>query len=146
MNLAFAQVRARYQFDVVAGVVLPDHLHLVWSQPEADFDFGKRWSLIKRITGNLLGDESATATAEKPFSRASRRERGLWQRRFWEHCIRDQDDLQAHVDYIHYNPVRHGLVSMAVDWPYSTLHRFIRRGWVSQDWAVGTSDRICAGE
>jgi putative transposase len=145
MTLAFEQVRSAYPFDVIAGVVLPDHLHLVWSQPEADFDFGKRWSMIKRITGDLVcGGPGPTPPVAS--SRVNRRERALWQRRFWEHRIRDEDDLQAHVEYIHYNPVRHGLVSMAADWPHSTLHRFIRRGWVSRDWAAGTGARIHAGE
>jgi putative transposase len=74
------------------------------------------------------------ATEQRSKSRVSKGERGIWQRRYWEHLIRDEDDYAHHVDYIHYNPVKHGYVERAADWPYSSIHRFIKRGVVSLDW------------
>jgi putative transposase len=146
LALAFEQAGTRFPFRVIAGVVLPDHLHVVWSHPEGDSDFGKRWSLVKRLTGDLLEADGYRSVSSPCASRARRVERTLWQRRFWEHRIRDEVDLQNHVDYIHYNPVRHGLVARAADWPHSTLHRHIRRGWASNDWAADVELRVQAGE
>ncbi|HVE51848.1 MAG TPA: transposase [Ramlibacter sp.] len=145
LAIAFEQTRERFPYRVIAGVVLPDHLHVVWSHPEGDCDFGKRWSLVKRLTGDLLEAEGGLDSFPCS-SHGSRVERTLWQRRFWEHRIRDEVDLQNHVDYINYNPVRHGLVGRAAEWPHSTLQRFIRRGWMSPDWAAGNDACVQAGE
>jgi len=121
-------------FDVVALCLLPDHLHCVWKLPEGDCDFSLRWSRIKagftRWYLRSSGDECGQSS-----SRTRKRERGIWQRRFWEHQIRNEKDLQRHVDYIHYNPVKHGLVEQVEDWPWSTYHRYIREGvYPSRPW------------
>jgi len=118
---AVACTRVRRPFRIDAWVVLPNHLHAVWTLPYGDDDFSTRWATIKRLFAfHAYGEEPRSA------SRAARRERGLWQRRFWEHAIRDDDDYRAHVDYVHFNPVKHGFVTDAGDWPYSTLHRRLR--------------------
>lgn len=130
LRVAVRQTRQRYPFEIVAMVVMPDHLHAVWTLPPGDADFSIRWAMIKSrfSRGVLVGEHIRD-------SRALKRERGIWQRRFWEHQIRDDADLQAHVDYIHYNPVKHGYVQRVADWPYSSFHRFVRQGWLPVDWA-----------
>jgi len=138
LRQVFRQVRERHPFDIVAMVVLPDHLHTIWSLPQGDGDYPMRWSLIKSaFSRNVPRTESISS------SRRSKRERGLWQRRYWEHQIRDADDLQRHLDYIHYNPVKHGHVLRASDWPCSSIHRYIRQEMITADWAAG--ERIFAG-
>jgi len=122
-------VKARHAFSIVAMVVLPEHLHAIWRLPSGDADYPMRWSLIKAGFSRRV-DKTETI---RP-SRFGKRERGIWQRRYWEHQIRDEVDLSRHVDYIHFNPVKHGWVERALDWQYSTLHGYIDRGWVSADW------------
>jgi putative transposase len=139
LRAAVATVRRNHPFAIHAMVVLPDHLHAVWRLPPDDADFSTRWRLIKASFSR------AVATGERITpSRARRGERGVWQRRFWEHLIRDECDWRRHVDYIHYNPVKHGHVPRAVEWPYSSLHRFIRAGWYEPDW--GADDDVRALE
>jgi len=124
---AWEETRRRSYFEVVALCLLPDHIHCIWKLPEDDRDFSLRWSRIKSgFTRRYLnfGGEECIQT----FSRNIKRERGVWQRRFWEHQIRDVEDLQRHVDYVHYNPVKHGLVEQVEDWPWSTYHRYVREG------------------
>lgn len=104
-------------FGIDAWVVLPDHMHCVWTLPEGDRDFSTRWSVIKARFSRAM-----PATARRP-SHEERREHGIWQRRFWEHHIRDEDDLRAHVRYCWTNPVKHGLVERPEQWPYSSYHR-----------------------
>ena len=131
---AIQHTRVTAPFDIDAWVLLPDHLHCIWTLPPEDVDFSMRWSKIKRYVsqkcGNTFGIENISA------SRTKRHESGLWQRRFWEHQIRDDGDFTRHVDYIHWNPVKHGLVARAVDWPYSTFHRFVQHGVYSSDWGL----------
>ena len=110
--------------------VLPDHLHAVWTLPEGDADFAKRWQLIKSTFSRAL--PSGERISE---SRIARRERGIWQRRYWEHTIRDENDFARHVDYIHINPVKHGLVTRVRDWPFSSFHRMVKLGIYPEDWA-----------
>jgi putative transposase len=125
----YASVQKQHPFESIAICVLPDHLHAVWALPPDDADFPLRWSLIKSgFSRGLAVDAPRTA------SKIARRERGLWQRRYWEHAIRDDRDLQKHVDYIHFNPVKHGYVSNVVDWPHSTFHRFVSKGLLPPDW------------
>ena len=128
LRSAWQNVRQKRPFEVVAFCLLPDHLHCVWRLPGGDNHFSQRWMLIKRgFTRRYLkagGHESSQS-----LSREKKRERGIWQRRFWEHQIRDQEDLHKHVDYIHYNPVKHGLVNDVGDWPWSTYHKFVRDGF-----------------
>lgn len=125
---AIRLTRRRYPFDIDAIVVLPDHLHMVMSLPDGDFNFSIRWSFIKRRFTR------AVVSAGVPLLRHANGEAALWQRRFWEHTIRDDRDFERHVDYIHYNPVKHGLVQRVSDWPHSSFHRYVRLGVLPQDW------------
>ena len=130
LRAAFKKVRREHPFEVDAIVVLPDHLHAMWTLPVEDADFSMRWALVK-------AQFSRAIVAREPVSpsRARRRERGIWQRRFYEHVIRDDRDFHAHVDYIHWNPVKHGHVERVADWPYSSFHSYVRNGWLPIDWA-----------
>ena len=119
LRTAFREVRARHPFTIDAIVILPDHLHAIWTLPEADADFALRWRLIKSKFSRALprGEWISSSRMEKA-------ERGIWQRRYWEHTLRDETDLVRHVDYIHFNPVKHGHVTRVRDWPYSSFHRW----------------------
>lgn len=120
-------VRQKRPFEAVAFCLMPEHLHCVWRLPEGDNDFSQRWLSIKKgFTRRYL--KTGGYESKQSLSREKKRERGIWQRRFWEHQIRDQEDLEKHVDYVHYNPVKHGLVEAVEDWPWSTYHRFVRDG------------------
>ena len=129
---AYSCVHTKYPFETIAICVLPNHLHAVWRLPEADADFGIRWSLIKRSFSTGL-----PTPAQRSDSKIAKREKGIWQRRFWEHQIRDELDLQRHVDYVHYNPVKHGLVRQVKDWPHSSFHLHVERGLLDVNWASG---------
>jgi putative transposase len=135
LRAAFQSIRARHPFQTMAVCVLPDHLHAIWRLPDGDSDFSGRWSLIKRLFSSALPASETLAP-----SKAAKREKGIWQRRFWEHQIRDDVDLQRHVDYVHFNPVKHGLVQQAKDWPHSSFHAYVRRGDLPEDWAGGADD------
>ena len=125
-------VKQRHPFTIHGWVVLPDHLHCVIELPENDIDFSIRWRLIK------MGFSKGMPVIEERSSvRRQRGERGIWQRRFWEHLIRDESDYRAHMDYIHINPVKHDLVDFVRDWPYSTFHRLVNQGVYESDWAGG---------
>src|SRR5438132_8575144 len=130
LRAAFRYVQVRHPFTVEATVILPDHLHAIWTLPEGDADFATRWRLIKSAFSRHLAAGERLST-----SRSSRRERGIWQRRFWEHTLRDDADYARHVDYVHFNPVKHGHVTQVRDWPYSSFHRMVRGGCLSEDWA-----------
>ena len=135
LRQAFRQVRQHHPFDIEAIVVLPDHLHAVWTLPESDADFALRWRLIKTTFSRGL------PTGERiSASRAGKGERGIWQRRYWEHTLRDEADFVRHVDYIHYNPVKHGHVTRVRDWPFSSFHRMVRLGVYPLDWAGDATD------
>jgi putative transposase len=136
---AVRTVRDTHPFQIHGWVVLPDHLHCVIELPDGDADFALRWRLIKLVfSRGLPPSEKRTALNR------SRRERGIWQRRYWEHLIRDEADLRAHLDYLHFNPVKHGLVERALDWPYSTFHRAVRNGVYPADWGAGPSPSAIA--
>lgn len=127
---AFRVTRQAHPFTIEAIVVLPEHLHCLWRLPPEDSDFSMRWRLIKAHFSRMLPPgESISA------SRMRKGERGIWQRRYWEHVIRDERDLQNHLDYIHYNPVKHGHVARAIDWPHSSFHRYVKRGVYPENWA-----------
>ena len=111
-------------------VVLPDNLHTLWQLPNHDANYSMRWNLIKRRFSRAL-----PKTERISASRQKKGERGIWQRRYWEHLIRDDEDFERHVNYIHYNPVKHGYVSSPVDWSYSSIHRYIQNGIISNNWA-----------
>jgi putative transposase len=121
------EVRQSLPFQTMAMVVLPDHLHCVWSLPPADLDFSSRWKKIKRdfTVRWIAGDKTST---EVSASRRSKGELAVWQRRFWEHLVRDEGDLERCCVYIHYNPVKHGYAASPADWPWSTFPRFVQAG------------------
>ena len=127
---AIASVQNERPFDVLAGVLLPDHMHCVWRLPSNDPDYPARWSMIKR----RVSQSARSALPRHQAAMNARREPGLWQRRYWEHQIRDEADLERHIDYIHWNPVKHGLVANVRDWPHSTFHRYVREGGYPGDW------------
>jgi REP-associated tyrosine transposase len=131
---AFRATRRERPFMIEAIVVLPDHLHAMLTLPSADADFSGRW---RRIKGHFSG---ALIDAGLEIPRASNGDLALWQRRFWEHTIRDENDFERHVDYIHFNPIRHGLVERVRDWPHSSFHRYVKEGLLPQDWAGRISD------
>jgi len=136
------KVKNNHPFILDAFVVLPDHLHAIWTLPIGDNDFSKRWMLIKASFSRQLPKNERINK-----SRVKKGERGIWQWRYWEHLIRDEDDYENHVSYIHYNPVKHGYVKRAVDWPYSTIHDFVDKGIVMSDWGcLESSDEIGFGE
>ena len=125
-----ANVKRRHPFVIHAWVVLPDHMHCVIELPHGDADFATRWRLIKAGFSRLL-----SKTEYCPLNRKRRGERGIWQRRFWEHLIRDESDYRMHVDYVHINPLKHGLVECLKEWPYSTFHKWVKAGVYPIDWA-----------
>ena len=123
------QVKKQHPFHLDAIVVLPEHLHALWTLPQNDNDYATRWMLIK------TGFSRQLARAEKcNSSRRKKGERGIWQRRYWEHLIRNEQDYERHVEYIHYNPVKHGYIEQASDWQYSSIHKYIANGIVEKDW------------
>ncbi|ABE40356.1 transposase and inactivated derivatives [Rhodopseudomonas palustris BisB5] len=134
LRTAFRLARRERPFFLDAIVILPDHLHAVFTLPPGDPDFSGRW---RRIKGHF---SSALIQKGVPLGRHPNGDLALWQRRFWEHTIRDQDDFARHLAYIHFNPVKHGLTSRVVDWPYSSFHRSVREGILPADWAGNVSD------
>ena len=133
---AIEEVKQLWPFKIQAWVLLPDHMHCLWTLPEGDFDYSKRWGKIKStFTKKMKAVGWAPPTIVKASpSRIKHREFVIWQRRFWEHQIRNQQDFNRHCDYIHYNPVKHGLVEDPKKWEYSTVHQFIKKGLYSENW------------
>ncbi|MEO4047827.1 transposase [Pseudomonas sp. CAU 1711] len=132
LRTAVHTVRAAHPFHIHGWVVLPDHLHCVIELPDADSNFALRWRLIK-----LIFSRGLPPVEQRSALNRSRGEHGIWQRRYWEHLIRDEVDLRAHLDYLHFNPVKHGLVERVEDWPYSTFQRAVRDGVYPVDWGGG---------
>jgi putative transposase len=128
-RLAFRLARQERPFTIDAIVILPDHLHTIWTLPPGDTDFPGRW---KRIKSNFTHRLVASGV---PVKRRRNGEYALWQRRFWEHTIRNEVDFERHVDYVHFNPVKHKLVSRVCEWPHSSFHAYVRRGQLPDDWA-----------
>jgi len=140
---AVEDVRVSWPFEVEAEVILPDHLHIIWSLPEGDADFSTRLRLIKSRFSR-----SGTPTVDGKDRSASRRakgERGVWQRRFWEHAITGEQDFAVHLDYIHYNPVRHGLAAAPSEWPHSTFQKWVARGVYEPHWGSGEMPKLPIG-
>ena len=136
LKQALRQVKAEHPFTIEAFVLLPDHLHCIWTLPPDDGNYALRWNLIKRRVSQATRNDTTPLLSA---SRIKRKELGLWQRRFWEHQIRDDSDFAHHMNYIHWNPMKHGYVSRVADWPYSSFHRYVRAGVYDKDWA-GTID------
>ncbi len=123
LRKAFRHVMKARPFSIDAIVIWPDHLHCIWQLPEGDHDFPERWRQIKRFVSIGL---------ESPLN--ARNEKALWQRRYWEHLIKDEEDWYRHIDYIHYNPVKHGYVTRPADWPYGSFKLAMKRGWYDATW------------
>ena len=140
LRAAISATRARLIFHIDAWVVLPDHMHCIWTLPPGDSDYPARWRMIKAGFSKSFPGRETVST-----SRVRKGERGIWQRRYWEHTVRDARDYAAHMNYVHFNPVKHGHVSRVCDWPYSTFHRCVARGQYPPDWST-TTDLACAGE
>jgi len=141
LRYAWRETVSTMPFDTDAVCILPDHLHTVWSLPEGDRDYSARWRKLKglftreyRIHGGMEGKRNA--------SRLRSREAAVWQRRYWEHRIRDADDFRRHVNYIHFNPVKHRLVSRVADWEWSSFHDHVKNGWLDPDWGTTEPDDI----
>ena len=134
LHRAYGSVQKRYPFETIAICIFPDHLHAIWSLPAGDADFPLRWSLIKSGFSR-----SFPAAPSRSSSKTAKREKGIWQRRYWEHLIRDSSDLERHVDYIHF-PVKHGLVPRVHDWRHSSFHDHVARGMLPPDWGGDICD------
>ena len=132
---AIRTVRKGHPFQIDAIVIMPGHLHAIFTLPPGDADYSMRWMLIKAGFSRYIPKQERINA-----SRRSKGERGVWQRRFWEHRLRNEEDFRHHVDYIHYNPVKHGYVSRPVDWPYSSVHQYIRAGILTSDWGVASPE------
>jgi putative transposase len=135
LRKVYASVQEWYPFETIAICVLPDHLHAIWSLPPSDTNFSLRWRLIKSGFSREFD-----GNAQRSSSKIAKREKGIWQRRYWEHAIRDDADLARHVDYIHFNPVKHGYTSRVCDWPHSSFRRYVARGLLPPDWGGDISD------
>lgn len=151
------EVRQSLPFIIEGWVLLPDHLHAIWTLPDGDPNYQARWAIIKRtvtrrftdllanVREDLVRKTHPTFSGNKiSTSRQKRQEGGFWQRRFWEHLIRDDDDLQRHMDYLHWNPVKHGYVKTPLEWPYSTFHRLVAQGIYPSDWGGGAANEYSA--
>jgi putative transposase len=134
---AFREVKNAHPFVIDAMVVLPDHLHTIWTLPQGDDDFSLRWRQIKSAFSRTIEKDERISN-----SRLRKQERGVWQRRFWEHAVRDEEDFNRHVDYIHINPVKHGYVKQVSDWQFSSFHRYVRLGILPADWAGTGNDNL----
>jgi len=134
LRASVRDARRAHPFVIHGWVVLPDHLHCVIELSPGDAEFATRWRLIKGGFCRRL-----PATERRSAVRVARGERGIWQRRYWEHLIRDERDFAAHMDYLHFNPVKHGHVGRVIDWPYSTFHARVADGTYPADWAGSVS-------
>ncbi len=133
LHRAIAEVRALRPFEILGVVLLPDHCHCIWKMAPDNDDFSVRWGMIKRRFTKFwlaCGGQDVPVSG----SRTKRGERGVWQRRFWEHLIRDQQDFARHMDYIHYNPVKHGHAKCPHQWKHSSFHRWVKEGVYRPDW------------
>ena len=136
LRAAFRYAQLRHPFTIDAFIVLPDHLHAIWTLPEGEADFALRVQLIKATFSRGLARREWVS-----LSRSRKGERGIWQRRYWEHTLREEEDFARHADYIHFNPVKHGHVGRVVDWPHSSFHRMVRLGLYPADWAGRFNDK-----
>jgi len=136
LRTAFRVARQERPFTIDAIVILPEHLHAIWTLPDDDADFSARWKRIKAYFTHRL------VAAGVAVERRRNGEYSLWQRRFWEHTIRNEIDFERHVDYVHFNPVKHRLVNRVRDWPHSSFHAYVRRGVLPTDWAGDVDESI----
>jgi putative transposase len=138
LRLAVRKAKAARPFHIDAWVVLPDHMHCVWILPQGDGDYSTRWKNIKAEFSRSLEE-----TEYRSPVRVKKGERGIWQRRFWEHTIRGDTDYFSYIDYVHLNPYKHGLVAHVKDWPYSSFHKYVKEGVYPVDWMTEVVDKDC---
>jgi putative transposase len=142
---AVRKVQVKYPFKIEAWVLLPDHFHCIWKLPDKDSNYQLRIRLIKtyvtQACSSFLHRENLSTASKR-----KRKESTIWQRRYWEHRIRSEKDLRHHMDYIHYNPVKHGLSQSPTEWPYSTIHRLTRKGIYAENWASEPEEKHDYGE
>jgi putative transposase len=141
LSKAFALTKKRYPFKLDAICLLPNHLHCIWTLPESDTDFSKRWSFLKTAFSRLYLN-SGGVQGTKNASRKARHEAAIWQRRFWEHLIRDEKDFYRHLDYIHYNPVKHDFAKSPAEWKWSTFSRYVKANVYPENWGEAPPDTI----
>lgn len=141
LRSAFVYAKRRKPFTMEAVVIMPDHLHTIWRLPLDDADYSSRWSLVKSHFSRTIQNEERISD-----SRKTRRERGIWQRRYWAHLLTSQEDFNNHCDYIHWNPVKHGHVAKVADWPYSSFHRHVASGTYPANWGHSGEFAVHANE
>ena len=142
LRASWEMVQNELPFFLIALCLLPNHLHCMWKLPENDADYSTRWRKIKNNFSQTV-DRSILPLVGSTKLRKSKREVPIWQRRFWEHTIRDQEDYNRHFDYIHFNPVKHGYVQNVIDWPWSTFHRYLSKGIYDPDWGnISLNERL----
>ncbi len=141
LRMAVRTTRQKHSFHVDAWVVLPDHLHCIWTLPVGDDDYSTRWRAIKKAFTKAI-----PMTEYRSKARIKRNERGIWQRRFWEHTIWNDEDYAAHMGYIHFNPVKHGWVKTVKEWPFSTFHDLVKKDIYPIDWAASKNESFDVGE
>lgn len=138
LRTAIQRTRASHPFTIDAWVIMPDHLHCIWTLPDEDSDFSTRWRMIKSLVSiacrDVYHDTNLMNSSKYKYSEST-----IWQRRFWEHQLRNDDDFAKHVDYLHFNPVKHGMAKSVSDWPYSTFHRYVKQGVYQADWGLHTN-------
>ena len=140
---AFRAVKAKRPFNLDAAVIMPDHLHCIWTLPPGDGGFSTRWRLIKTWFTKHCAAELRTPPNA---ARLNKEEQAIWQHRFWEHVLRDETDYARHIEYIHYNPVKHGYVSSPLDWPHSSFKQYVKAGIYAADWGAGEMDFAGIGD
>ncbi len=138
LRIAFKREIKKHPFTIDAIVILPDHLHALWRLPVGDNDYSTRWSRIKRyFSTGCIG-----VRKEQSASQLNKREKPIWQRRFWEHLIRDETDWRRHMDYIHYNPIKHALAQSPSEWPHSSFKQCVEKGWYQPEWGAYEPENI----
>jgi putative transposase len=145
LRAGIQRARQTLPFVIQAWALLPDHLHTIWTLPPDDHNYSARWAIIKRQVSRDCGKQSHDSDRISD-SRQKRRESVLWQKRFWEHQIRDELDFERHMDYLHWNPVKHGYVGKVADWPFSSFHRYVAQGVYPPDWCEVKMDKVDAGK
>jgi putative transposase len=138
---AWKQTTQKWPFETIAVCLLPEHIHCIWKLPEGDSDYSSRWNMIKGIFSRNYRLEIDSGDVINT-SRQKRREVAIWQRRFWEHTIFDNNDLENHFHYIHYNPIKHGYVTKAFEWPWSSFHHYVRVGYYDLYWSGGDKGKL----
>lgn len=138
---AWMDVKHRFPFETIGICLMPDHLHCIWKLPEGDSNYSVRWKEIKRLFSKQYAMQIGSGEPRN-VSHQIRNEAAIWQRRFWEHTILDADDLDTHLDYIHYNPIKHGLTTRAADWPWSSFKRIVTDGFYDLDWIGDDTGRL----